>query len=76
MVEVCDRLGERLAVSARCETTRLALNVIPALQKCGRCRIDSGKTAPSGLTGSAAFDPSETSTADKCEISYPTDIRG
>ncbi|MGD0421770.1 MAG: hypothetical protein ABSA68_19690, partial [Xanthobacteraceae bacterium] len=28
------------------------------LQKCGRYRINSGQTAPSGLTGSAAFDPS------------------
>jgi hypothetical protein len=27
------------------------------LQKCGRYRINSGQTAPSGLTGSAAFDP-------------------
>ena len=26
-----------------------------ALQKCGRYRINSGQTAPSGLTGSAAF---------------------
>jgi hypothetical protein len=31
-----------------------------ALQKCGRYRINSGQTAPSGLTGSAAFDPLQT----------------
>jgi hypothetical protein len=31
-----------------------------ALQKAGRYRINSGQTAPSGLTGSAAFDPQET----------------
>jgi hypothetical protein len=31
-----------------------------ALQKCGRSRINSGQTAPSGLTGSAAFDPKPT----------------
>jgi hypothetical protein len=30
------------------------------LQKCGRYRTNSGQTAPSGLTGSAAFDPSAT----------------
>jgi hypothetical protein len=30
---------------------------LTALQKCGRYRINSGQTAPSGLTGSAAFDP-------------------
>jgi hypothetical protein len=28
-----------------------------ALQKSGRYRINSGHTAPSGLTGSAAFGP-------------------
>jgi len=28
-----------------------------ALQKCGRYRINGGQTAPSGLIGSAAFDP-------------------
>jgi hypothetical protein len=32
-----------------------------ALQKCGRYRINSGQTAPSDLTGSAAFDPDRTS---------------
>ena len=31
-----------------------------ALQKGGRYRINSGQTAPSGLTNSAAFDPFET----------------
>ena len=31
-----------------------------ARQKCGRYRINSGQTAPSGLTGSAAFDPKQT----------------
>jgi hypothetical protein len=35
----------------------MALNVNHGLQKCGRYRINSGQTAPSGLTGSAAFDP-------------------
>jgi hypothetical protein len=30
------------------------------LKKCGRYRINSGQTAPSGLTGSAAFDPKPT----------------
>ena len=30
---------------------------ITALQKCGRYPINSGQTAPSGLTGSAAFEP-------------------
>jgi len=39
----------------------LALNVIHGLQKCDRYRINSGQTAPSGLTGSAAFDPSRNS---------------
>jgi len=33
------------------------LTSFTALQKCGRYRINSGQTAPSGLTGSAAFDP-------------------
>jgi hypothetical protein len=31
-----------------------------ALQKCGRYRINSGQTAPSDLTASAAFDPTAT----------------
>jgi hypothetical protein len=30
-----------------------------ALQKCGRYRINSGQTAPSGLTGSATFNPKQ-----------------
>ena len=33
------------------------LTSFTALQKCGRYRINSGQTAPSGLTSSAAFDP-------------------
>jgi hypothetical protein len=33
------------------------LTSLKALQKGGRYRIKSGQTAPSGLTGSAAFDP-------------------
>ena len=33
------------------------LTSFTALQKGGRYRINSGQTAPSGLTGSAAFDP-------------------
>jgi hypothetical protein len=33
------------------------LTSFTALQKCGRYRAISGQTAPSGLTGSAAFDP-------------------
>ena len=36
------------------------LTSFTALQKCRRYRINSGQTAPSGLTGSAAFDPFET----------------
>jgi hypothetical protein len=32
-----------------------------ALQKCSRYRINSGQTAPSGMTVSAAFDPMRTS---------------
>ena len=36
------------------------LTSFTALQKCGRYRINSGQTAPSGLTGSAAFDPERT----------------
>jgi hypothetical protein len=36
------------------------LTSFTALQKCGRYRINSGQTAPSGLTGSAAFDPKVT----------------
>jgi hypothetical protein len=39
------------------------LTSFTALQKCGRYRTNSGQTAPSGLTGSAAFDPTETSPA-------------
>ena len=37
------------------------LTSFTVLQKCGRYRINSGQTAPSGLTGSAAFDPTATS---------------
>ena len=37
------------------------LTSFTALQKCGRYPINSGQTAPSGLTGSAAFDPRRTS---------------
>ena len=36
------------------------LTSFTAPQKCGRYRINSGQTAPSGLTGSAAFDPQST----------------
>ena len=36
------------------------LTSFTAMQKCGRYRINSGQTAPSGLTGSAAFDPKPT----------------
>jgi len=35
----------------------MALNVIHGPAKGGRHPINSGKTAPLGLTGSAAFDP-------------------
>jgi hypothetical protein len=37
------------------------LTSFTGLQKCGCYRINSGQTAPSGLTVSAAFDPQETS---------------
>jgi hypothetical protein len=36
------------------------LTSFTALQKGGRYRINSGQTAPSGLTSSAAFDPQPT----------------
>jgi hypothetical protein len=38
----------------------MALNVIHGPAKGGRYPINSGKTAPLGLTGSAAFDPNWT----------------
>jgi hypothetical protein len=45
--------------NSRCRL--LALTSFTALQKGGRYRINSGQTAPSGLTSSAAFDPTATS---------------
>jgi hypothetical protein len=40
-----------------------------ALQKGGRYRINSGQTAPSGLTSSAAFDPQRTWTEQRKKVS-------
>jgi hypothetical protein len=56
---------ERFADKSDSSCTAGAVHTWPltsftALQKGGRYRINSGQTAPSGLTGSAAFDPQET----------------
>jgi hypothetical protein len=67
-ISVCRRfVGSSQASNAldRAKTLRFVgviINMWPltsftALQKCGRYRINSGQTAPSGLTGSAAFGP-------------------
>src|ERR1700726_407421 len=42
----------------RCDVAFWPLTSFTALQKGGRYRINSGQTAPSGLTSSAAFDES------------------
>ena len=47
---------QKIRVNVRC----WPLTSFTAPQKCGRYRINSGQTAPSGLTGSAAFDPEQT----------------
>jgi hypothetical protein len=52
--QVCDRL------QATAEWRLLVLTSFTALQRGGRNRTNSGQIAPSGLTGSAAFDPKET----------------
>ena len=53
---------ERFAETSNSSCTAGAVHTWPltsstALQKCDRYRINSGQTAPSSLTGSAAFDP-------------------
>ena len=52
---------DRRTIAAPDDFRSWPLTSCKALQKHGRYRINSGQTAPSGLTSSAAFDPTETS---------------
>ena len=56
--------AESLRIAALAYVTYWPLSSFTALQKCGRYRINSGQTAPSCLTGSAAFDPQRTCASD------------